>query len=111
MSVLGLAFALVLVKTEAVVGAVEKWESRVVGEISKGSVGAGGNLLLVDAGCGGGGACVLAAERGAFISGLDAAQALLAIAQRRVPRGDFRRGDLEALPFPDQFFDAILACN
>ena len=34
--VLGLAFALVLVKTEAIVGAVEKWESRVLGEISKG---------------------------------------------------------------------------
>ena len=33
---LGLAFALVLVKTEAVVGAVEKWESRAFGEISKG---------------------------------------------------------------------------
>jgi len=31
-----LAFALVLVKTEAVVGAVEKWESRAFGEISKG---------------------------------------------------------------------------
>jgi hypothetical protein len=34
---LGLAFALVLVKTGAVVDAVEKWESRAFGEISKGA--------------------------------------------------------------------------
>jgi hypothetical protein len=34
--VFGLAFALVLLKTEAVVGAVGKWESRGSGEISKG---------------------------------------------------------------------------
>jgi hypothetical protein len=34
--VLGLAFAFLLEKTEAVVGAVGKWESRGLGEISKG---------------------------------------------------------------------------
>src|SRR5690349_16349396 len=60
-------------------------------------VGAGTRLL--DAGCGAGGACVLAAARGALVSGFDASEALLAIAQGRVPAGDFRRGDLESLPY------------
>lgn len=62
-----------------------------------------------DAGCGGGGTSVLAAQRGAHVSGLDASDALIAIAQERVPQGDFRVGDLEALPYGDEVFDAIIA--
>src|SRR5437868_2158033 len=54
---------------------------------------------LLDAGCGGGGACVVAAERGAQVSGIDASPALIAIARRRVPNGDFRVDDLESLRF------------
>jgi hypothetical protein len=42
---------------------------------------------------------------------LDAAEALLAIARQRVPDGDFRLGDLEALPFADGVFDAVLAVD
>jgi len=64
---------------------------------------------LFDAGCGGGGASVLAAKRGAHISGLDASEALIAIARERVPQGDFRVGDLEALPYSEKTFDAIIA--
>jgi SAM-dependent methyltransferase len=62
-----------------------------------------------DAGCGGGGASVQAAARGARICGLDAAAALVAIARERLPSGDFRVGDLEALPYGEQRFDAIIA--
>lgn len=62
-----------------------------------------------DAGCGGGGASVLAAQRGAHVSGLDASEALIAIARERVPEGDFRVGDLEALPFGEKVFDAVIA--
>ncbi len=62
-----------------------------------------------DAGCGGGGTSVLAAQRGAHINGLDASNALIAIAQERVPQGDFRVGDLEALPYGEKVFDAIVA--
>lgn len=62
-----------------------------------------------DAGCGGGGSSVLAARRGAHVSGLDASDALIAIAQERVPQGDFRVGDLEALPFGEKEFDVIIA--
>lgn len=66
---------------------------------------------LLDAGCGAGGACVLAARRGARVNGLDAAEGLLAIARRRVPDGDFRLGDLEELPYADGTFDAVLAVD
>lgn len=62
-----------------------------------------------DAGCGGGGASVLAAQRGAHISGVDASEALIAIARERVPRGDFRVGDLEELPYDANAFNAVVA--
>lgn len=66
---------------------------------------------LLDAGCGGGGASILAAARGARVSGFDASEALLAIARERVPAGNFRSGDLEALPYADGTFDAVLVAN
>jgi ubiquinone/menaquinone biosynthesis C-methylase UbiE len=64
-----------------------------------------------DAGCGSGGASVLAADRGAQITGLDATEALLKIARERLPQADFRQGDLEQLPFADGSFDCVFACN
>jgi len=64
-----------------------------------------------DAGCGGGGASVLAADRGAQVSGLDAAEGLITFARERVPKGDFRVGDLESLPFDDDAFDVVFASN
>ena len=64
---------------------------------------------FLDLGCGGGGSSVLAIERGAQVSGLDAAEALLAIARDRVPNGDFRVGDLEELPYDDNSFDVVFA--
>lgn len=66
---------------------------------------------FLDAGCGGGGAASLAAGLGAAVTGLDASEALLAIARERVPAGSFIHGDLEKLPFPDGTFDAALAAN
>lgn len=74
------------------------------------AVQAGPGTRFLDAGCGGGGASVLAAQRGAHVNGLDASAALITLAQARVPRGDFRVGDLEALPYDPQAFDAIIAC-
>jgi SAM-dependent methyltransferase len=65
----------------------------------------------LDVGCGAGMAAQLAAARGAQVSGIDAAEALLAIARRRTPGGDFRRGDLERLPFDDESFDVVTAVN
>ena len=56
-------------------------------------------------------AAMLASRRGAQVSGLDAAQSLLAIARSRVPEGDFQAGDLEELPFPDAQFDLVTGFN
>ncbi len=66
---------------------------------------------FVDLGCGAGNSSVLAAERGAQISGLDAAEGLLAFARNCVPAGDFRQGDIERLPFVDDAFEVVFAAN
>jgi SAM-dependent methyltransferase len=71
----------------------------------------GSGTRFLDVGCGGGGSSVLAAERGAQVSGLDAAEGLIAISRERVPNGDFRVGDIESLPFGDEVFDAVFAAN
>ena len=75
------------------------------------AAGVGDGVRVLDAGCGGGGASVLAEGRGATVSGLDASAPLIDIARVRVPGGDFRVGDLEALPFADDSFDAVIAAN
>ena len=69
----------------------------------------GQGTRFFDAGCGGGGTSALAAQLGALVSGMDASEALIAIARERVPQGDFRVGDLEALPYGKKAFDAIVA--
>jgi SAM-dependent methyltransferase len=75
------------------------------------AMGVGPGTLFLDAGCGPGGGAKLAADKGARVSGLDASDAMIAYAQNRVPDGDFRVGDLEALPFEDNSFDAVMASN
>ena len=73
------------------------------------SAGVKKGTRFLDLGCGGGGSSVLANERGAQVSGLDAAEALITIAYERVPDGDFRVGDLEELPYEDYSFDVAFA--
>ena len=65
----------------------------------------------LDVGCGAGMAAQIASARGAQVSGIDAAEALLRIARRRTPKGDFRRGDIEELPFDDRSFDVVTGFN
>ncbi|MCB1968200.1 MAG: class I SAM-dependent methyltransferase, partial [Candidatus Accumulibacter sp.] len=74
-------------------------------------VGLRAGMRCLDAGCGAGMASQIAAERGALVSGLDAADNLLAIARERVPAGDLRVGDLEGLPFADHSFDLVTGFN
>lgn len=66
---------------------------------------------LLDAGCGAGLLALLASLRGAQVAALDAAPGLLAVARQRLPGGEVREGDLEALPFADSSFDAATAVN
>lgn len=65
----------------------------------------------LDAGCGAGMAAQIARKRGAVIHGHDAASALVDIARKRVPDGEFSVGDLEDLPFEDAKFDLVTGFN
>jgi SAM-dependent methyltransferase len=66
---------------------------------------------LLDVGCGSGFAAQLAHKRGAFVDGFDASEAMLRVACTRLPEADFRHGELEALPYDGDSFDAVTAFN
>jgi SAM-dependent methyltransferase len=66
---------------------------------------------LLDVGCGAGLALRVAAEQGASITGLDAAQNLVAVARERLPGADIRVGEFEELPFADGSFDVVTGFN
>lgn len=72
-----------------------------VGEVTK----------YLDVGCGSGLAASLAAQRGAQVSGVDAADTLIAIAKSRSPSGCFRVSDIEHLPFEDGCFSLVTGFN
>jgi len=57
--------------------------------------------------CGPGFIAAAAAERGAVVTGLDFASAMVDEATRRHPGIAFRPGDAAALPFEDESFDAL----
>ena len=76
-----------------------------------GRVRLGAGAKYLDVGCGAGLAAQMAAEGGAVVSGLDAAENLLKIARARVADGDFRLGELEQLPFADATFDFVTGFN
>jgi ubiquinone/menaquinone biosynthesis C-methylase UbiE len=49
-----------------------------------------------------------AVERGATVVGVDVSEAMLGMARRGVPGAEFRRADIEKLPFADASFDAAV---
>jgi SAM-dependent methyltransferase len=67
--------------------------------------------LVLDIGCGVGALLRMVAARGARAFGLDASEALLDLARRRVPEADLRLGDMEALPYDDDTFDLVCGFN
>lgn len=67
----------------------------------------GKNTSVLDIGCGAGIFCELAEKRGARVSGLDASEHLLAIARERLQSGDFRKGEMEELPYDHRSFDVV----
>lgn len=71
----------------------------------------GDQTRILDAGCGSAGASVLAAARGARVSGIDASSSMIEIALERHPEGSFRVGDIQELPYENASFDAVLASN
>lgn len=74
-------------------------------------LGVGPGARLLDVACGSGQAARVASQRGAIVAGLDAAEALIAIACHRTPEGDFRVGDMFALPFADGSFEIATSFN
>src|SRR5262249_49828665 len=71
------------------------------------AVGAGRGTRLLDVAWGPGAVAGAAAERGADVTGLDFATAMIEEATRRHQGIAFRQGDAEALPFEDESFDAL----
>ena len=73
--------------------------------------GVGPGTRLLDIACGSGYAAALAARRGAEVTGVDIAPALLEIARERTLEGSFLEGEMDALPLPDSRFDVATAVN
>jgi SAM-dependent methyltransferase len=62
---------------------------------------------VLDIGCGAGAFLRLVADRGARVFGLDASEALIALARARLPDADLSVGEMEALPYEDDTFDLV----
>ena len=90
---------------------IQEGMARPVYEVVLERAGVGAGIRYLDVGCGSGMAAQRAAARGAQASGIDAAEALLAIARSRVPESDFRQGDIQDLPFADEMFDVVAGFN
>jgi len=65
----------------------------------------------LDAGCGTGFQSALLGELGWQTHGVDVSAGLLAVARRRQPGAALALGSVEALPYPDARFDAIVCCG
>jgi SAM-dependent methyltransferase len=85
--------------------------ARTANEVLFDRLSVGGEVQLLDIACGSGLAAQLASRLGATVSGIDASEELVTIARARTPEGDFRVGDMFALPFPDASFDVATSFN
>ena len=66
---------------------------------------------MLDCGCGAGRFARMAADRGARVAGIDAAEDSSPSPLSVRHRVNFRAGDLEALPWPDASFDVVTGFN
>jgi SAM-dependent methyltransferase len=66
---------------------------------------------MLDVGCGPGLAAQTFAKKIAKVSGVDASAAFIEIARSRLPNGDFRVAEMEALPYADEAFDIVTGFN
>ena len=73
--------------------------------------GVGAGMQLLDIGCGAGGALVVGRSLGAEVTGLDASQALAAVARERLAGARIEVGEMEELPFDDETFDVVSGIN
>jgi SAM-dependent methyltransferase len=75
------------------------------------AAGAGPGTALLDIGCGSGAVLRAAADRGAEVTGLDAAPGLAEVARRRVPGARIEVGEMQTLPFADAAYDVVTGYN
>ena len=66
---------------------------------------------ILDIGCGPGLAAQVFREAIGKVAGIDATPPFIEIARRRVPGGDFRVAEMEALPHADNSFDVVTGFN
>jgi SAM-dependent methyltransferase len=66
---------------------------------------------VLDVGCGAGAFLRIVADRGGVPYGVDASDALIALARTRLPEADLRVGEMEALPWDDDVFDVVTGFN
>ncbi|MCR8557418.1 class I SAM-dependent methyltransferase [Mucilaginibacter sp. BJC16-A38] len=66
---------------------------------------------LLDVGCGSGVFSSLASATGAYVTGIDASEALIEKAQQRGTTAKFTTGEMEELPFAGNTFDAVCGFN
>lgn len=76
-----------------------------------GALGSLTGVRLLDVGCGVGLLLREAAERGAWVAGVDVAEERLEIARWALSDADLRVGHLAAIPYDNGRFDAATACN
>ena len=81
-------------------GLDQRWRRKTVRAVVK-----SGDRVL-DAACGTGDLAIIAAKRGATVTGLDFSEQMLVRARRKAPELEWVQGDLLALPFVDDSFDA-----
>jgi ubiquinone/menaquinone biosynthesis C-methylase UbiE len=68
----------------------------------------GHGTRVLDVASGPGYVAAKAADRGASVVGVDIAEAMISLARRVHPELEFRSGDAESLPFPDESFDVVV---
>jgi ubiquinone/menaquinone biosynthesis C-methylase UbiE len=73
------------------------------------AAGVGHSTRVLDVASGPGYVAAAAAERGASVVGVDSAEAMITVARRHHPQLEFRHGNAETLPLPDESFDAVVA--
>lgn len=73
------------------------------------AVDVGDGMRVLDVATGPGYAAAAASLRGADAVGVDFAAAQVALARAQYPTLEFHHGDAEALPFPDESFDAVVS--
>ena len=65
----------------------------------------------LDAGCGTGFQSAILTDLGWTTHGIDLSAGLLAVARQRLPRAGLAQASVEALPFVDACFDAVVCCG